>query len=220
MAKHPRHEEYWRYYELAKTTEASHLTKTLIDIILVNPRSCYKKSKRGRPPVHSKQKLDFACLLMRVYNNTYSGIESDLHTIMTSWNDEPVPDHTTLARHLQTIPEDWLDGILAETAHRCLDVTGGATGPLAVDSSGVETIRYETVVKQDEWGNNCVEIRQKAYWKYHITAIVGLQIVLSALATTGNVHDSVKLPDMLARIKHHGFDFAGYPLNADKGYNV
>ena len=97
----------------------------------------------------------------------------------------------------KTIPEDWLDDILAETAYRCLDVTGGATGPLAVDSSGVETMRYETVVKQDEEEHAHAEIRQKVYWKYHITAITGLQIVLSALATPGNVHDSVKLPDML-----------------------
>ena len=126
-------------------------------------------------------------------NNTYRGIESDLHTINTPWNDEPVPDHTTLARHLQTIPDNWLDDILAETAHQCLDVTGGATGPLAVDSSGVETRRYETVVKQDEEHAH-VEIRQKVYWKYHMVAITGLQIVLSALATPGNVHDSIKTP--------------------------
>ena len=139
---------------------------------------------------------------------------------MTSWNDEPVPDHTTLARHLQTIPDDWLDDILAETARRCLDAAGGATGPLAVDSSGVETTRYETVVKQDEEEHAHVEIRQKVYWKYHITAITGLQIVLSALATPGNVHDSVKLPDMLERIRHHEFDFAGRPFNADKGYDA
>ena len=116
MAKHPRREGCWQYYELAKTTEASHLTKTLIDVILMNPHLSHKKSKRGRPPVHSKQKLDFARLLMMADNNTYRGIESDLHTINTPWNDEPVPDHTTLARHLQTIPDDWLDDILAETA--------------------------------------------------------------------------------------------------------
>ena len=78
MGKHARREGYWRYYELAKTTEASHLTKTLIDIITENPRPGHKKSKRGRPPVHSKQKLDFACLLMMADNNTYRGIESDI----------------------------------------------------------------------------------------------------------------------------------------------
>ena len=127
-------------------------------------------------------------------NNTYRGIESDLHTINTPWNEEPVPDRTTLVRHLQTIPDNWLDDILSETAHRCLDVTGGATGPLAVDSSGVETTRYETVVKQDEEEHAHVEIRQKVYWKYHVTAITGLQIVLSAFATPGNIHDGIKTP--------------------------
>ena len=60
---------------------------------------------------------------------------------------EPVPDHTTMVRHLQTIPPDWMDLILAETGRRCIAEAAGATGPLGADSSGVETTRYENIEK-------------------------------------------------------------------------
>ena len=70
---------------------------------------------------------------------TYRGMESDMRDMRTPWDNEPVPDHTTLVRHLQTIPKDWLDRILAETARRCIIAAGRATGPLGADSSGVET---------------------------------------------------------------------------------
>lgn len=30
-----------------------------------------------------------------------------------SWDGEPVPDHTTPVKHMQTIPYEWMDGILA-----------------------------------------------------------------------------------------------------------
>ena len=42
---------------------------------------------------------------------------------------------------MQTIPADWLNTILAETACRCLIKAGEATTPLRVDSSGAETRR-------------------------------------------------------------------------------
>ena len=64
-----------------------------------------EKDGRGRPPVHSKQKLDFACLMMTADNNTYRGIISDLQDMQTPWSSEPIPDHTWLVRHMQTIPE-------------------------------------------------------------------------------------------------------------------
>ena len=69
-------------------------------------------------------------------NRTYRGIESDLRDMRTPWDSEPVPDHTTLVRHLQTLPRDWLDLILAETARRCIKEMSKATGPLGADSSG------------------------------------------------------------------------------------
>ena len=120
MSEHNRREGYWQYYELAKEVEAPSLKRELIEIIRENPCPRRENGNRGRPPVHSKEKLDFACLLMMAGNNTYRGVESDLRGMRTPWDNEPVPDHTTLVRHLQTIPADWLDLIVAETARRCI----------------------------------------------------------------------------------------------------
>lgn len=142
-------------------------------------------------------------------NDTYRQTESDLSEMDTPWKHEPVPDHTTLVRHMQTIPYDWLDTILAETAHRCLAEVGMATAPLAADSSGVETTRYEEVERPSKKAQDFVKTAQKTYWKYHITAIVGLQMVLCAFGTPGNVQDTTMLPVMLEEIKRRGFRFKG-----------
>ena len=219
MTEHKRREGYWQYYELAKEIESSHLKRVLIEAILENPCPRPENDNRGRPPIHSKDKLDFACLLMMADNNTYRGIESDLRDMRTPWGGEPVPDHTTLVRHFQTLPADWLDLILAETAHRCIREASRATGPLGVDSSGAETTRYEDVERPDRKRRDFVETRQKTYWKYHITAILGLQIVLAAFTTPGNVSDTTMLPVMLDEIKRRGFDFARHFFNGDKAYD-
>ncbi|MYD58336.1 MAG: hypothetical protein F4245_01790 [Cenarchaeum sp. SB0678_bin_8] len=71
-------------------------------------------------------------------NETYRQTESETNT---PWSHEPTLGHSTLVRHMQTIPPDWLNMILAETAHRCLAEAGEATASLGVDSSGVETRR-------------------------------------------------------------------------------
>ena len=173
--------------------------------------------------MHSKAKLDFACLHMTASNDTCRETESALHAMNTPWDGEPVPDHTTLVKHLQTIPKDWLDEVLAEIARRCIEAAGGATGPLGAEGSGVETARYEIVTKPAEKPAekevDFTQTRQKIYWKYHVTAILGLQIVLSAVSTPGNVNDCPKLPDMLAGIKNHGFDFSGCVFEGDRGYD-
>ena len=132
---------------------------------------------------------------------------------------EPVPDHTTLVRHMQTIPGNRLDLTVSETAHRCIDKAGGVAGPLGADSSAVETTRYADVEKPD--ANECdfIEKIQRIYWKYHITAILGLQIILAAFSTPGNVSDTAMFPTMLAEIRHRGFDLAGCVFDCDKGYD-
>ncbi|MYG32428.1 MAG: hypothetical protein F4202_00245 [Cenarchaeum sp. SB0677_bin_16] len=71
-------------------------------------------------------------------NETYRQTESDMST---PWSHEPALDYGMLVRHMQTIPPDWLNIILAETARRCLAEAGEATAPLRVDSSGVGTKR-------------------------------------------------------------------------------
>ena len=220
MTEHNRREKYWQYYELAKEVEASHLKRMLIGMILENPCPRPESGNRGRPPIHSKEKMDFARLLMMADNKTCRGIESDLRDMRTPWDSEPVPDHTTLVRHLPTMPEEWMDLALAETARRCIREAGGATGPLGADSSGVETTRYEDVERPGRKEGDFVETRQKIHWKYHITAVLGLQIVLSAFCTPGNVNDVTMLHTMLAEIRRHGFEFAGSIFNGDKGYDA
>ena len=127
----------------------------------------------------------------------------------TPWDNEPIPDHTTLVRHFQTIPADWLDLIVAETARHCIKEADEATGPLGADSSAAETTRYEYVERPSREERDFVETRQKTYWKYHITAILGLQIVLAAFTTPSNINDTTMLPVMLAEIRRRGFELCG-----------
>ena len=201
MSGHNRRPDYWKYYELAQESEQAHVKSTLIEVIRDNPCPRSKDSNRGRPLAHSKDKLDFACLLMIARQETYRGMGSDMRDMRTPWDNEPVPDHTTLVKHLQTIPKDWLDQILAETARRCIIAAGQATGPLGADSSGVETIRYEAVTRPNKKEMDFVETLQKQYLKYHITAILGLQIILTAFTTASNVNDTTMLPVMLEMMK-------------------
>ena len=120
MSEHNRRERYWQYYELAREAEASHMRKMLIGVVRDMPCPRPDVGGRGRPPIRSKEKMDFACLLMMADNNTYRGIESDLREMRTPWGGEPIPDHTTLVRHLQGIPGNWMGAVLTETARRCI----------------------------------------------------------------------------------------------------
>ena len=156
---------------------------------------------------------------MMADNNTYRRIKSDLLDIQTPWNSEPIPDHTWLVRHMQTIPGDWLDLILTETTRFCIDGADGATGSLGADSSASETTRYTDIEKPDANERNFVEKPQRIYWKYHIMAVLGLQIILAVFATSGSVSDMTMLPAMMVEIKHRGFDFAGCVFDCDKGYD-
>ena len=173
MSGHNRRPDYWKYYERAQESGQAYVKSTLIEAIRDNPCPRSKGSNRGCPPIHSKDKLDFACLLMIARQEIYRGMESDMRDMRTPWDNEPVPDHTTLVRHPQTIPKDWLDRILAETARRCIIAAGRTTGPLGADSSGVETTRYEAVTRPNKKERDFVETLQKQYLKYHIVAILG-----------------------------------------------
>ena len=129
----------------------------------------------------------------------------------TPWDNEPVPDHTTLVRHLP-IPADWLDLIVAETARRCIKEADEATGPLGADSSAAETTRYEYVERPSRKERDFVETRQKTYWKYHITAILGLQIVLAAWQ-----HQRTMLPVCWLRSGVAGLTLRGTSLTGTRG---
>ena len=91
-------------------------------------------------------------------------MESLLAVLKTPWDAEDVPDHSTMGNHLDTIDEDWLQSVLAQTARMCMKTAGWTSGSTASDSSGVEMDRYETVMK------NGLEKRREKCSKYHVTA--------------------------------------------------
>ena len=93
------------------------------------------------------------------------------------------------------------------------------TGPLAADGSGMETTRHEAVERPNKKERDFVVTRQMIYWKYHIAAILGLQIILVAVGTPGSVSDSIKLPTVPHKIRRQGFDTSGRFFNADGGYD-
>lgn len=220
MSEHTRRPDYWTYYHLGHSSETSFMIETVFDLVRGHPCPRQEKSNRGRPPVHSKDKLDLICILMVAWHKTSRDMESDLSVIkLPWWNGEPVPDHTTISRHLQALPYGWLTRMLAETAKLCMAAAGPATGPLGADSSGVETTRYETVVRPLKRERDFVEMAQKEYLKYHITAILGLQIILESEITPGNVNDTTMLPPMLAEMKRQGLLFGPSVLHADRGYD-
>ena len=61
----------------------------MIDIVtnLVRDHPCPRQesSNRGRPPVHSKDKLDFICILMVAWHKTSRDMESDLSVTNIPW---------------------------------------------------------------------------------------------------------------------------------------
>ena len=196
------------------------MINTIANLVRGHPCPRQETSNRGRPPVHSKDKLDFICILMVAWHKTSRDMESDLSVIkLPWWTGEPVPDHTTIARHLQTIPYGWLAGMLAETARLCMAEAGGATGPLGADSSGAETTRYETVVRPLKREKDFVEMIQKEYLKYHIVAVLGLQIILESEITPSNVNDVTMLPPMLDEMRRQGLLPGPSVLHADRGYD-
>lgn len=164
--------------------DASHLTETLARLVRENPHPGRGPSGRGRPPVHSKAKLDFACLYMMACNHTFREASRRLDGMRDVW-DEPAPDHSWLARHMQTVDGGWMDCMLARTAELCLAELGGATAPLGADSSGAETDRYRAVERPGPELEGFVRTEVKIYIKYHVTAVPGHQIILSTLTTPG-----------------------------------
>ena len=220
MSEHVRRPDYWKYCHLGHSSETSIMIDTIANLVREHPCPRQEKSNRGRPPVHSKDKLDFICILMVVWHKTSRDMESDLSVInMLWWNGKSVPDHTTIARHLQTVPYGWLTAILAGTVRLCMAEADGTTGPLGADSSGVETTRYGTVVRPLKRERDFVGMAQKEYLKYHIVAVLGLQIILESEITPGNIHDTAMLPPMLAEMGRQSLSPGPSVFHADRGYD-
>ena len=218
MKEHTRRPHYWRYYHLGHTTGITFLIEIIVGLIRENPCPRPAKSGRGHPPTHSIKKMDFICVLTVAFHKTYRDMESWLYVLKIPWN-EPVPDHTTMAKHFQTIPADWLDSILAETARRCMAEADWIAGSIGADSSGVETTRYEQVTRPSIKKRDFVENPRKIYMKYHIVAALGLQTIMASETTPSNVNDSTMLPVMPDAMEQQDLDPGQSALNADRGYD-
>ena len=147
-------------------------------------------------------------------NISLRDMESLLEVLKTPWGAEDVPDHSTIGNHLDTIDEDWLQLILTRTARMCMETAGWTSGSTASDSSGVEMDRYETVEK------NGVKKRRKKYAKYHVTSILGLQIVLDSRITPNNTHDLKILDPMIETISEQGLDMGSSTHSCDTAYDA
>ena len=60
---------------------------------------------------------------------------------------------------------------------------------------------------------------RKAYLKYRIIAILGLQIILESEITTSSISDTTMLLVMLDGMKRHGLSPDPTIFNADQGYD-
>ncbi len=78
---------------------------------------------------------------------TFRDMENLAALLRMPWN-EPLPDHSTIARFMQKIPVAWLEDTVAVTAASCLAGFDVSDLTLASDSSGVATDRYERVQKK------------------------------------------------------------------------
>ncbi|MCE2498992.1 MAG: transposase [Nitrosopumilaceae archaeon] len=197
----------------------------ILGLLHDHPRPARRTSGPGARPAHSETKLDFACLGMTSENDPYRSACRRLWRMRHVW-DEPILSHKELVEHMQTIDAGWLDCILAKTAFLCLEelAISGAAAPLGADSSGAEAARYEYteapgVTLHDFMPPDAERPRFKTYLKYHVTAVLGHQVILTAITTPGSVHDSRMLPAMLEKIRKFGFDFSGRYFNADRGYD-
>jgi hypothetical protein len=214
--KHRRRDGYWKVYHLAHTLELDALTSSIVRLVNESkPSVQVKKTRRGKKPVHSREKLVCICLLMVMLGYTFRDMQNQVPKLDLPW-DEPYPDHSTIHRAFQSIPEDYLDALLEKTARLCIRESGWKKGLLASDSSGVETDRYETVTRPNKRERRFEEIRRLFYLKYHIIAILDHLIILKARVTSYRASDCRTLKDLLESF----ISLPGCIFNADKGFDA
>jgi hypothetical protein len=85
---------------------------------------------------------------MVILGATFRDMQNEVPTLNLPWNQyEPHPDHSTIHKAFQKLDQDYLDLILEKTAYMSIKESSWKNGVLAVDSSGVETDRYETSMR-------------------------------------------------------------------------
>ena len=216
MGKHHRRDGYWKSYHLAHTRELDAIAGGIVSLVKESkPPVQYKKTRRGRKPVHSREKLVCICLLMIVMGYTFRDMQNYVPKLNLPW-DEPYPDHSTIHRAYQEMPQEYLDALLERTAQLCMEESGWSKGLLASDSSGVETDRYEEVVRPNKKERRFEKVKRLFYLKYHIIAILDHLIILRARVTSYRVNDSPVLRSMLRRFP----SLPGSIFNADRGFDA
>ena len=90
--QHKRREGYWLYYEQARKSEQDFMRKIVVGDTK-KPTSCKeKKTNRGCKPVHSRDKMDFLCLLKVAKNIPFRDVINDLGHVHNEQVDESEPD--------------------------------------------------------------------------------------------------------------------------------
>jgi len=221
--QHNRRSGYWRQYHLAHTLEMDALVGGIVSLVKESgppdedERTTARRGRRrGRRPVHSREKLVVVCLLTVILGCTFREMQRLVPKLPLPWQEEPCPDHSTIHRAYQRMPQRYLDSLLERSAGLCIRETGWKKGVLAADSSGVETDRYEEVSRPSRSQRGFVTIRRILPLKYHIVAMLDHLVILRAVVTGCRVHDSPTLRRMLA-----GFPrMPGCVFNADRGYDA
>lgn len=218
MVKHDRRRGYWRQYHLAHTLELDALVGGIVSLVKECRPPCKieRTTKRGRPPVHSPEKLVTLCVLTVVLGLTFRDMQSLAPKLGLPWEGEPCPDHSTIHRTYQALPQEYLDSLLWRSARLCVKEAGWRKGLLASDSSGVETDRYEEVVRPNRRKKTFEIVKRLLYLKYHIIAILDHLVILRAKVTSYRVADSPTPRRML-----EGFpSLPGSVFDADTGFDA
>jgi hypothetical protein len=213
---HRRRDGYWTYYHLAHTQERDSLLANIVSLVKENkPPVKPKQTRRGRKSVHSWEKLVCICIIMVVMGYSFRDMQNNVPSLNLPWN-EPYPDHSTIHKAFQKIDEDYLDLILEKTAYLCIKETSWKKGVLGADSSGVETDRYETVMRPNKKKGCFEEVRRRIFLKYHVVAILDYLVILRAKITSERQNDSPVLRSLLQKFRK----MKGSVFNADKGYDA
>ncbi|MHB8545137.1 MAG: transposase, partial [Leptospirales bacterium] len=172
--------------------------------------------RRGRKPVHSWEKPVCICIIMVILGLSLRDMQNVVPNLNLPWSSEPYPDHSYIDKAFNKLDEDYLDLILEKTAYLCIKETSWKKGVLGVDSSGVETDRYELVERPNKKKGCFEEVRRQIYLKYHIVAILDYLIILRAKATSSRTSDSPVLRSLLNNFQK----MKGSVFDADKGYDA
>ncbi len=152
---------------------------------------------------------------MVVMGYTFRDVQNMVPKLDLPW-EEPYPDHTTIWKAYDRIPPDYLDSLLERAAALCIREANWGVGVLASDSSGVETDRYEEVIRPNKKERTFEKVKRLLYLKYHIVAILDHLIILRARVTSYRAADSPTLRSMLKRFPR----LPGSTFNADKGFDA